>query len=151
MVCSLISLTFSPSLFMSPFQVFLFRHLLPGYFLLMSPWERKSNLLLIKIKDGVTTLEESLAVLQNIKQNYHMLKARQHAQNGVAHTKPHITKLKLNYSFSSPGNGILNLSIRNQHQWRLTDPCIPERKVTLSQQSPLQYSCLENLMDGGAW
>ena len=58
---------FSPSLILSPYQVFLFRHLLPGYFLLLSPWKRKSNLLLIKIKDGITTLEESLAVFYQTK------------------------------------------------------------------------------------
>ena len=70
---------------------------------------------LVGLRNDAATLEESLAVSQNIKQYYHMLKARQRAQNGVAHTKPHITKLKLNYSFSFPRNGILNLSIRNQH------------------------------------
>ena len=67
--------------------------------------------LLVGMLNGADTLEESLAVPQNIKQNYHMLKTRQQAQNGVTHAKPHITKLKLNYSFSSPRNGILNLSL----------------------------------------
>ena len=70
---------------------------------------------LVGLRNDAATLEESLAVSQNITQYYHMLKARQRAQNGVAHTKPHITKLKFNYSFSFPRNGILNLSIRNQH------------------------------------
>lgn len=34
--------------------------------------------------------------------------------NGVASAKPHITKPRLNHSFSSPRNGILSQSIRNR-------------------------------------
>lgn len=42
-----------------------------------------------------------------------VLKTRQQAQNGVAYAKPHITEPRLNYSFGSPRNGILNKPIRN--------------------------------------
>ena len=42
-----------------------------------------------------------------------LLKIRQKAQNGVAYAKHHVIKLKLNYSFSFPQNGILTQS-RNQ-------------------------------------
>ena len=40
-----------------------------------------------------------------------MLDTRQQAQNGV--TKPHVTELRPNYSFSSHKNEILSQSIRN--------------------------------------
>lgn len=41
------------------------------------------------------------------------LKSRQQTPNGVTYAKPHVPKLRLNYSFGSPRSGILNLSIRN--------------------------------------
>ena len=37
----------------------------------------------------------------------------QQAPSGVVYAKPHITKLRLNYSFGSPRNEILNQVIRN--------------------------------------
>lgn len=47
---------------------------------------------------------------------YHLLtvkKTRQQTQNGVAHTKPHVSKPRLNYSFVPSRNRILNQSIKN--------------------------------------
>ena len=57
---------------------------------------------------------------------------KQQSQNGVAYAKPHITKPRLNYSFSSSRNGILNQSIRSclnsaKVLW-LTDPCHSPKK-----------------------
>ena len=41
-----------------------------------------------------------------------MLKTRQQAPNGVTYAKPHVTKPRPNYSFSSPRN--INQSILNE-------------------------------------
>ena len=42
-----------------------------------------------------------------------MLKIREQAQNEVPYVKPQVTKSRLNYSSSSPRNGILNQWVRN--------------------------------------
>ena len=47
------------------------------------------------------------------KDTFPFLKTRQQAPNGVTYAKPHITKPRLNCSFTSPGNGTLHQSIRN--------------------------------------
>ena len=65
-----------------------------------------------------------------------IVKTRQQAQNGVTHAKPHVTKLRPNYSSSSPRNGTLNQSVRDHLISTsgvvcLTGPCLPRRKVTL--------------------
>ena len=57
----------------------------------------------------------------------YIVKNKQQVQNGIIYAKPHSTKPKLNYSFSSPRNGILNQSIRNclvssREKIYLTDP-----------------------------
>ena len=57
-----------------------------------------------------------------------LLKTRQQAQNGDACAKPHVIKLRLNYSFVSLRNRILNQSIRTRlvsTNWVLClrDPC----------------------------
>ena len=42
-----------------------------------------------------------------------LLKSKTSGPNGVAYGKFHVPKRRLNVSFSSPGNGVLNESIRN--------------------------------------
>ena len=42
----------------------------------------------------------------------HVLKTGQQAPNVVTYAELHITKLRLNYSFDSPGKGILNHLIK---------------------------------------
>ena len=40
--------------------------------------------------------------------SFDTVKNKTTVQNGVTYAKSHITKLRPNYSFGSPGNGILN-------------------------------------------
>lgn len=57
---------------------------------------RNAQTVLVGMFKGVATSEKGLAVSQNVKQSYHMLKVRQQAQDGVAYAKPHIPKPRFN-------------------------------------------------------
>ena len=62
-----------------------------------------------------SALQQFLDLLGNVSKSSkcNLLKTRQQAQNGVAFAKPHVTKPRFNYSFSSHKNGVLSWSVRN--------------------------------------
>lgn len=71
-----------------------------------------------------------------------VLKTRQQAPNGVTYCKPHVSKLRLHYSFGSSRNGILTQSIRNGLTRTgvvtcLIDPCRPLKESNLAVTNPL--------------
>ena len=68
----------------------------------------------------------------------------------VADDKPHITKLRLNYSFRSLRNGILNRSIGNlliSTRWVicLTQPCHPLKESNFTLTDPLFLHSITSL------
>ena len=74
--------------------------------------------------------------------NCNLLKTRQQAQNGVAFAKPHVTKPRFNYSFSSSKNGSLSWSVRNARISMsgvicLIDPCHPLKESNFAITNPL--------------
>lgn len=77
-----------------------------------------------------------------------MLKTRQQGQNEVTYAKPHVTKPRLNYSFSSLRNEIASQSVN----WKLPDhqhyithliaPCHPLKESSLVIMNPVYVVCV---------